>query len=246
MGLVFHPGGILNEGIATISNSTISGNSAKYIGGIDNRGTMIISDSTISENRAYWYGSVSGIYNSGILTISNSTLTRNSAGNIDLAGYPCISNSGILAISHSTISKNYAGGISNSGTATISGSTISENVDRGISNSGSMTIYDSIISGNTGKWSSGGILNWGDLLVGGSTQIVNNTASEYGGGIQSYDGSVTLDGANIVIKFNKAHQPYPLPAGAPWYQQYGIYMTGVPITQNGFNAAIQVTDNTYL
>jgi hypothetical protein len=145
------PGGIHNEGIATISNSTISGNSAKYIGGIDNLGTMIIYDSTISENRAYWYGSVSGIANSGILTISNSTLTRNSAGNTDLAGYPCISNSGILAISHSTISKNYAGGISNSGTATISGSTISENFDSGISNSGPMTINDSMISGNTGS-----------------------------------------------------------------------------------------------
>jgi len=118
------PGGIHNEGIATISNSTISGNSAKYIGGIDNLGTMIISDSTISENSFGNYNGVSGIGNSGILTISNSTLTRNYAKNDLALGLPCISNSGILAISHSTI-------FNNSGA--------------GIRNDGSMTIYDSII-----------------------------------------------------------------------------------------------------
>src|SRR5262245_30922680 len=44
-------GGILNRGILTLSNSTISGNSARQGGGIYNSGALTITDSTIEDNR---------------------------------------------------------------------------------------------------------------------------------------------------------------------------------------------------
>jgi hypothetical protein len=75
-------GGIENYyGTLTVSNSTLSGNSAAYGGGIFNDyGTLTVSNSTLSGNSANgYYGG--GIYNYlGPLTVSNSTLSGNSAG----------------------------------------------------------------------------------------------------------------------------------------------------------------------
>ncbi|MEO8329651.1 MAG: choice-of-anchor Q domain-containing protein [Candidatus Nanopelagicales bacterium] len=80
-------GGISNwNGLLTITNSTISGNSAPYGGGIFNGdGQLMITNSTISGN------SGGGIANQGLycagcetptLTITNSTLSDNSGGGI--------------------------------------------------------------------------------------------------------------------------------------------------------------------
>src|SRR5207245_6478552 len=74
-------GGILNSyGTLTVSNSTLSGNSAyNGAGGIRNGGTLTVSNSTLSRNSAG--NSSGGIYNFGTLTVSNSTLTGNTADN---------------------------------------------------------------------------------------------------------------------------------------------------------------------
>ncbi len=56
-------GGIANAGTATITNCTISGNSAGYGGGLENTGTATISASTFSRNPAVEGGG--GIYDSG-------------------------------------------------------------------------------------------------------------------------------------------------------------------------------------
>ena len=106
---------ILNSSLQptlTISDSTISGNSAALTGGgIDNSGraTATISDSTISRNTADMGG---GITNGGTETISDSTIS----GNI----------SEVLPGRYDA-KINIRGGISNDGTATISDSTISGN-----------------------------------------------------------------------------------------------------------------------
>jgi hypothetical protein len=71
-------GGIYNNGgTVTISNSTISGNSAADGGGIFNYGTVMISNSTISGNSASF--SSGGLYSSGTALISNSTIIGNTA-----------------------------------------------------------------------------------------------------------------------------------------------------------------------
>src|SRR5262249_7678645 len=72
--------GLLNNGTLTVSNCTLSGNSANGSGGgISNSGTLTVSNSTLSGNTA-GSNAGGGIYNIGTLTVSDSTLSGNSAG----------------------------------------------------------------------------------------------------------------------------------------------------------------------
>jgi parallel beta helix pectate lyase-like protein len=126
-------GGIVNDhATLTVSNCTVSGNSAVFGGGIWNdaeggSATLTINNSTVSGNSAN--GTGGGILNDGLagsatLTINNSTFSGNSAfvgGGIHINGN---SGSATLTINNSTVSGNSAngtgGGISNDhGTLTI-------------------------------------------------------------------------------------------------------------------------------
>jgi hypothetical protein len=69
-------GGISNEGTATLTGSTVSGNSARLGGGISNYGTANLTGSTVSGNSAL---SVGGMFNSGTATLSNSTISNSTA-----------------------------------------------------------------------------------------------------------------------------------------------------------------------
>jgi hypothetical protein len=107
-------GGIYNDyGTLTVSNSTISGNSAYEVcpfdycyggfgGGIYNDGTVTLNNSTVSGNFADYVGG-GGIFNSGTVTLNNSTVSGNSAdgngGGIYISG-------GTLTVNNSTISGN--------------------------------------------------------------------------------------------------------------------------------------------
>ncbi len=76
-------GGILNQGVLTVSACTLSGNSASSRGGaIYNQGVLTVTHSTLSGNTAAINGG--GIYASPGLsfsvTVDNSTLAGNSAG----------------------------------------------------------------------------------------------------------------------------------------------------------------------
>jgi hypothetical protein len=64
----------------TITNSTLTGNSANYGGGIYNNGTLTVANSALSGNTAN-NRSGGGIYNNngGTLTVNNSALSGNSA-----------------------------------------------------------------------------------------------------------------------------------------------------------------------
>ncbi|MEM9478473.1 MAG: right-handed parallel beta-helix repeat-containing protein, partial [Verrucomicrobiota bacterium] len=123
-------GGIRNQGATlTISNSTISGNSATAGGGIRNQGILTISNSTISENLGFSGGG--GVNNSGTLTATQCTFSGNNGGAPVGAGGGILSN-GTFFLSQCTVMGNFAaagGGINRSG--------------------GSATIYNSIIAGNT-------------------------------------------------------------------------------------------------
>ncbi len=111
-------GGIDNEdgSTVTVTNCTLSGNSAGLGGGMFNGGPLTIGSTTISDNSAANGG---GIYNSGggTTTITNSTVSGNTAGS---GGG--IFNIGMLAITSSTLSNNSAslgGGVFNNETFQI-------------------------------------------------------------------------------------------------------------------------------
>ncbi len=147
-------------------------------GGIFNTGgTLTITNSTISDNSAYGSG---GIFNEGTVTITNSTLSGNSAtGDVGAA----ISNVGTMTVTNSTISGNSAlagGGIFNGGTLTVTNSTISGNSavfdGGGILNVGGapLTITNSTISGNSAANTGSGIFNQGTVNIKNSI-VANNT-----------------------------------------------------------------------
>jgi predicted outer membrane repeat protein len=99
--------------VLTVTNSTISGNTATSVGGgIYNVGGLTISNSTISGNSATVdvAGGGGGIFNYGNLTIANSTISGNSAslggGVRSTGGTPLTP--GTLRINNSTISGNSA------------------------------------------------------------------------------------------------------------------------------------------
>lgn len=74
-------GGIFNTENLTLTNSTVSGNSAKYGGGtFDRFGTTNITNSTVSGNSATWGGGVFG-------DLSNTTLITNSTVSSNIAKY---------------------------------------------------------------------------------------------------------------------------------------------------------------
>src|SRR5205085_8077671 len=96
-------GGIDNENVSTvtITNCTLSGNTAGLGSGLFNGGTLTLANSTVSGNIASEGG---GTYNdgAGTLTITNSTISGNMAS---LAGGASF-NLGTMHIAHSTLSNN--------------------------------------------------------------------------------------------------------------------------------------------
>ena len=104
--------GVHNQGNLTIRNSTLTGNSAQADfggavsnGGFKTPGTVVtVINSTISGNSAQGGGGISNAY--GLLTIVNSTISGNSAAD---GGGAIFNYAGALQIANSTISGNSAG-----------------------------------------------------------------------------------------------------------------------------------------
>jgi len=162
-------GAILNTGMATISNTNLSGNSPYFFGhnascgAIDNRGTMTISASTFFNNYANNNVTAGGaICNGGTLAISGTTFSTNSSqGNNSGSGGAIYNYAGILSVTNSTFSQNSAtttGGAiySNGGTVQISNSTFGtnpENIGGGgaLSNAGSSVLIQNSIVANSGN-----------------------------------------------------------------------------------------------
>ncbi|NJM77497.1 MAG: filamentous hemagglutinin N-terminal domain-containing protein [Acaryochloridaceae cyanobacterium RU_4_10] len=240
-GYSIYGGGIYNDGgTLTVSNSTLSENSAvQYGGGISNakKGVLALNNSTISGNFTNDEGGedgVGGIANYGISIVSNSTFSGNST-NGDGGGI--LNASGTLTVNNSTLGGNsaqYGGGIAMGGTLTIDNSTLSGNTATyyggGIFNYGNLTIDNSTISGNSvtysgeggeGEGEGGGIWNYGNLTVSNST-ISGNSAMLQGGGISTYSRSSAKIGNSIV-------------AGNTASTGREIYNNGETFTSNGYN-----------
>ena len=115
-------GGIYNLGVLTITNTTISGNSARSSGGgISNGGTLTLANVTIADNSSSEGG---GIYNEGPLTLTDPTISGNSAA---VEGGGIYHAAGSLSVIGGTVSENsanYGGGIYNRDTMTVDGTAI--------------------------------------------------------------------------------------------------------------------------
>ena len=134
-------GGILmdNNGTLTVSNSTISGNSAANGGGIYAAGSLTLRNSTISGNSAT-SGTGGGIYNSGALTNSASVTAVNStiANNSSVANGSAIYNGAFAALTNVTVSNS-------------PGTTVAALQNDGASLPPSFKLTNSIISNPGGK-----------------------------------------------------------------------------------------------
>ena len=172
-------GGLLIESgaEATVTGSTVSGNTASDDGGgLYNFGTATISGSTISSNMASDNGG--GLYSRGTATISGSTVSGNTAG--------------------------LGGGLYNGSTATISGSTVSGNTagfnGGGLFNGtgGAATVTSSTITGNMASRHGGGIHNNDNAVTVISSTITGNTSDAdgntigTGGGLWTYNDGATF------------------------------------------------------
>jgi hypothetical protein len=96
-------GGIFSDDDASLSNSTISGNSANYAGGMMNFGYASLSNSTISGNNAT---AAAGIANGSeaYMTLNNSTVSGNNASNYGGG----LLNFGSLALTNTVVGGNTA------------------------------------------------------------------------------------------------------------------------------------------
>jgi CSLREA domain-containing protein len=177
--------GMYNSGTITLTNITISGNTACVITGstvMYNSGTATLTNVTFSGNHCAGAGTA-GIYNDGIATLTNVTFSGNSS----------------IASS---------GGMSNAGTATLTNVTFSGNSsgywrNGAMSNTGTATLTNVTFSGN----SNGSFGSSGGIYVGGTgvstltnVSIINNTAPT-GGGIY-VDGTASLNLKNTMIAGN--------------------------------------------
>ena len=104
-------GGIYNKGFLSLSNSTVTGNSADNSAGVYNdiTGTMFMSGDTVNNNTAT--ASVGGgVGNVGTLEIINCTIAANNANR---GGG--IANTGVLSVSNSTVAFNTVTGAGSDG-----------------------------------------------------------------------------------------------------------------------------------
>ena len=194
-------GGLYNSGNLTIDGSLIGHNDAGGGGGLHNTATgiVVITNTTISGNLAKYFSPGTsfggGIYNAGMLTLEGCDVRGNNTfGDVRSYGGG-IYNIGNLTINNTTVSDSYlvgefgafGGGIYSTGTLTLTNSTVSNNTARDV-------FEDSF---------GGGIYAAGTLSVSYST-IADNTAdgvdhfAAYGGGVYFAGGTGTISNSTIV------------------------------------------------
>ena len=149
-------GGVYNDATITLSNSTVSGNTAGYGGGIRNDipGSMTISYSTIIGNNAR-IGNGGGVISDGTLNVDHSSILSNTS---PTQGGGLRSFGGTVTVVDTTLSGNSAnqgGGVSifnSSGTltnCTIGGNTASDDTAGLITRQSKVTLVNTIFAGNT-------------------------------------------------------------------------------------------------
>jgi hypothetical protein len=199
---------VLNVGAPlTLDGVTVTGSSTGggFGGAVFVSGNLTLTNSTVSGNTATGAGGVGGIFVNGNATLTNSTIS----GNTDTAGSGDggLFANGNVTLTNSTISGNTAanqGGVFANGNVTLTNSTISGNTatastgDGAMFVNGNVTLAGSTVSGNSAA-DHGGIHANGDVTLTNST-VSGNTAravASIGGGVEAA-GNVTLVYATVV------------------------------------------------
>lgn len=162
-------GGILNQGVLTLSGAVLQENSASSDGGaIFNGGSLTITETLVQDNTADNLGGA--IYNSGDLTIANAGLDSNTASQSGGAVYNAVG-----------------------ATATIANSTVANNTGQvdGVSiyNSGTLDLINSTVISPVNSPSSSGIFNDGNLTVTTGSSTLTNPIYGYAGNDQLLGGA---------------------------------------------------------
>ncbi len=223
----------------TLSNSRVTGNTATSTssagGGVSvDTGALTVTNSTITNNTAGRFGGglFAGYYN-GATTVTNSTISGNTAEYG--AGISAFRD---ITLTDSTVSDNTASGegggvLSRYGSIALTNSTVSGNTAAagggGVrADSGSVTLTNSTVSGNTSGERGGGIrADSGNITLTNST-VSGNTAAGIGGGMRSIFGIITL--TNSTVSGNSAGTN-----GGALYTSASVNITNSTITAN--NAA---------
>lgn len=187
-----------------ISNLPITGGNGISAGGILNKGALTLTESSISGNSATPARSPlnfggGGIFNlGGTLTLTNSTVSGNSAS----VGFGINGVGGILSLGSLTLTRSTVSG--NSATSGVSSSTAVGGLGVCCGFGSSVTLTSSTVSGNSGSALSdafGGILSSGSVVTVANSTVSGNSASATGGtrafasavgGISNSGGSLTL------------------------------------------------------
>ena len=214
-------GGLFNEGTLTITNTTISGNSAAYGGAVYTRalgddpldGVMTLTGDTFSSNSATAESGAIDNWAGGTVTVTGDTFTGNSAPYGGAIGNEW----GSVVVSNSTFSNNTAstgagGAIINynpsdafSNSLSVVGSTISGNAavnGGGIANGGpdTLSLTNDTITGNSVTGSRRRrVQRWAATATLTNCTVSGNSAFEGGGlyNISSGTGTMTLAGCTI-------------------------------------------------
>lgn len=198
-------GGILNEGVLSLSSAVISNNTAPYDGGggIANRGQLTIGNSTLSSNLG------SGLRQEGGTAIVDATMVA--ANSSTLGGGILATNQSSLSISNSTIAGNSSsaagGGIDSDGPMTIVGTSVINNQavasGGGIAFSGAPVVMsNSTVAGNTTVTNGGGVNQSGGAITATNVTIAGNFAAGYGGGVHGGGDLGTVSLTNSVLAAN--------------------------------------------
>jgi len=150
-------GGISNNGVLTVTNSSFNDNSAggNAGGAINNAGTLVVSASSFIGNSASSDGSGIGgaIDNNGTLTVDDSTFSANSSNN----GGAICNEDGIAAISDSTFSANSSGSAGGGAIFVFGGAVTATNnifvgnsgrVGAGVANAATANLSDNVFFNN--------------------------------------------------------------------------------------------------
>jgi predicted outer membrane repeat protein len=185
----------------SISGLTIEDGNAEGGGGIFNNGTLTVTNSTLSNNTANNAGvGGGGIYNDGTLTVANSTLSGNIASGGNGGGIYNVTTATVNASTLSGNSASQGGGIFNATALIVTDSTLSNNSasEYGGGINGEGTVTSSTLSNNSAGFDGGGIY----IVTGGisvAATIVTDSAGRdcfdggYEGGSSITDAGYNLD-----------------------------------------------------